>query len=238
MEQNKFFRIVWRFNALLLALGGILIVVMVGWNLFSPSWSELTPEGHFAPVPKEAERADTYRITPLQIALAQESIFALGRWNGPPKEYGLQDTVRRPFAVSSLDNHNAVNLLAIDGQNGTSHWLFDGYRRAVISEDAITKATSDKGVSNQIGLVVRTADTDTNADGQLTDKDRQSLYFYRPGMRSAAKFFEADYIISRGQSDDANYLVVYERGRSAIAATFTLPDFKLKSENPIPAVSN
>jgi hypothetical protein len=84
--------------------------------------------------------------------------------------------------------------------------------------------------------VIHTIDADTNKDGALTNKDQQSLYLYRPGVGLAVKLLDADLVLSTAQADDAHYLVVYERGRDAIAATYSLPDFKLVSQKRIPPV--
>jgi len=138
--------------------------------------------------------------------------------------------------MSTIDG---VNLLALSGSLGDGHWLFHGYGRAVLSEVGMVRegAVPVPGVvSDATALVIQTIDADTNNDGELTEKDRQSLYVYRPGMQFAEKFLDADYIISREQTSTGSFLVVYERGKSAIAATYSVPDFKLKSEKTIPSV--
>jgi hypothetical protein len=248
VDRNGFFRWVWRFNALLLALGGLFILTMAGWSAFGPSWRPAPPEGHFAPVPKGAEKDDTYRLSPLGFAAAGESFFALGRWDGAPKVYGLAMMSRRSPPYTSV---NAVNLLAIDGTSGAGHWLFRGFSRAVLSEDMIVKpgvkpSPANPDVPGQItgrggdvlALVIHTIDADTDKDGALTQKDRQSLYIYRPGSGFATKLIDVDYLLSSEQMGDGRYLVVYERGKTAVAAAYSLPDFKPVSEKPVPSVPN
>ena len=62
-EDNKFFRFVWRVNAVLLALAGLAVVVLVSWelvaNLLRPRY-EPVPEGNFRPVPRGIWGRDTY----------------------------------------------------------------------------------------------------------------------------------------------------------------------------------
>jgi hypothetical protein len=140
--------------------------------------------------------------------------------------------------VNTLDG---VNLLTINGSTGVGHWLFHGYGRAVLSEEGMIREHAvpvPGGTSDVMALVIQTIDADTNQDGELTEKDQQSLYVYRPGMQFAEKFLDADYIISREQTSADSFLVVYERGKLATAATYSIPDFKLKSEKPIPSVPN
>jgi hypothetical protein len=240
VDSNRFFRVVWRLNAVLLALGGILIIGFAASNLlFTPHWQP-APEGVFAPVPKDAEKDSTYRLEPTSVGFTGESILSLHKWKGAPRSYGLAATELRDSSsyASAVDG---VNLLALNDATGTGHWLFHGYRRAVLSEMGMTRegaAPVPGVVPNAVALVIRTIDADTNNDGELAEKDRQSLYFYRPGMQFAEKFLDADHIISREQTDTDSFLVVYERGKSAIAATYGIPGFKLKSEKQVPSVPN
>lgn len=144
-----------------------------------------------------------------------------------------------------------MNLLAVDGTNGSGHWLFHGFNREIVSEDTVTR-TGDRSDSvavaipgniatsraSAIAIVVHTIDADTNKDSALTDKDKQSLYVYRPGMGFATKLIDVDYLLSSTQTNGARYLVVYERGKTAFASIYSLPDFNLVSERPLPSVPN
>lgn len=238
MEQSRFFIWVWRFNALVLALGAIFLIGMAGLSLLGRRNWEPAPEGHFAPVPRGAEKDHTYRLSPLDLGFGEEVLFGLGRWDGSPKSHGLLMTreVRLASESSRYNDPNTVNLLVVDGRTDTGHWLFHGYGRLVASEDIITKGAAPNTVA--VALVIRTIDADTDKDGEMTYKDRQSFYVYRRGTGYATKLIDVDYVLSHEQVDDANFLLVYERGRTAYAATYSLPDFKLVSEKPLPEVPN
>jgi hypothetical protein len=194
-------------------------------------------------VPKGAEQNYTYRLEPQPDvpAPAHEQLYALQRWNGSPHAYGLSLEARVSDFSSVSRYVNAVNLLAINTTTGASHWLFSGYSRAVIDQRSLyaggpPHTDVGKVTGDPVALVIRTIDRDTNGDGQLDFKDKQSLYFYRPGDIKAVKFFDADYILSMQEVDDGDFFVVYEKGSSAIAATFGVPGFKLKSQQQLPSV--
>jgi hypothetical protein len=249
-EQNKFFRFVWRLDAILLALVGILAIGLIG-TVFIEYWTfngyRPVPEGHFAPVPKSAELNNTYRleVLPDVASLQNEQFYSLQRWNEPPRDYGLA-MVSAARSESFYHYANAVNVLAVDTGTVKSHWLFNGYHRAVVDQQGIYKGGpitnsgpvpfGQRQVEDPIALVIRTVDKDSNNDGELNSKDRQSLYYYRPADNQAVKFFDADYIISMQEVDGGNFFVVYEKGQSAFAATFGVPNFKLLSEHSLPDV--
>lgn len=239
VDRNRYFRAIWRLNAVLLAVGGLLIVgFVIGNVLFAPRW-EPSPQGQFAPVPKSAEKDSTYRLEPTAVALVGKNIFSLRKWTGSPQSNGLAMTEARVQA-SYITALNGVNLLAVDTVSGSGQWIFHGYRRAILSAQGLERVTdgNDNETPTALVLIIQTIDADTNNDGELTDKDEQSLYFYRPGMPFAEKFLDADYIISREQTSANTFLVVYERGKTAIAATFSIPELKLILEKPVPSVPN
>jgi hypothetical protein len=250
-EENRFFRFVWRLDAVLLALAAILVLGLLATfaieNLMRPRYRE-EPEGTFRPVPKGAEQNYTYRLEDQGDgpSLPHEKMLALRRWNGPPASYGLAMELRD--SSSGYRNVDAVNLLVIDTQSGASKWLFGGYKRRILSQEAVyqgapkqpaplpAQSGSKTAIATAIALVLRTIDADTNKDGELDSKDVQSLYYFRSNNARAVKFFSAEYILSSGETDTGDYLIVYEQGREAFAATFEIPDFKLKSTQKLPEV--
>ncbi len=250
-DENKFFRIVWRFNALVLACAAIAGGGTIIYNLLHP-WRpvEPAPVGHFAPVPRGAEKGFTYRLESHseRRLIGREELIALDRWNGAPETYGLQHMELRASVSygASYISTRSVNLLAIDQSTVESHWIFQGYDRAILADDSVYDVLpspifplgAGPTPSSAIALVITVVDSDTNKDGELSEKDRQSLYVYRPGEAEAVRLLTADLIVSRQQSRNDRYLVVYENGSSAIAATYSVPDFKLIVEKPLPKVPN
>ena len=244
LDENRFFRFLWRFNAILLALAGVLLIGVLS-TLLVQAWItrhayQPVPEGRFAPVPKAAEQNYTFRLSDQSNfgSLAEEQLYALQRYKGAPSSYGLADET---VGSSSSDRFtDSVNLLAVNIITGASHWLFEGYRRAVVDQQSIYSGgpapVAPAPLAKPIALVIRTVDKDTNNDGRFDFHDRQSLYYYRSGDERAAKFFEAEYILSTRQVEGGNFFVVYEEGQSAIAATFRVPDFKLLSQHKLPDV--
>ena len=241
-DENKFFRYVWRFNAVALAAVGILATFAM-LNGIINSWSppEPKPAGRFAPVPRSAEKEFTYRLESHgeRRLIGPEELIALDRWKGSPETYGL---MHQEMRASYIAQSRSVNLLAIDQGTAESHWIFRGYDRAIIADDPIYDTVAPRPLetppASTIALVMTVVDSDTNKDGELTEKDQQSLYVYRPGATEVVRLVTAGLILSRQQTSSDRYLVVYENGSSATAATFSVPEFKLVAEKLLPKVPN
>jgi hypothetical protein len=242
IDENKFFRYLWRFNAVFLAGVGIVVACGAIFSILN-TWqpTEPAPAGHFAPVPQSAEKQFTYRLQSSgeRHVVGREELIALGRWNGSPETYSLGHVSGRYVKETRSPNVLAVNQITVE-----SHWIFKGYDRDIVSNDLVYEATPSPvplapgQAASAIALVMTVVDADTNKDGELSEKDRQSLYIYLPGMTKAVRLLTADLMVSRQQTASDRYLVVYENGGSAVAATFSVPEFKLIAEKALPKVPN
>jgi len=239
-NKSRLFRYLWRFNAVVLAGIGIAVACVVAFSVLD-GWrsDQPAPAGHFAPVPQGAEKTFTYRLESngVRQQVGQEELIALGRWAGSPESYGLSRGVSERVSPQS----NRVNLLAVDQATAESHWLFKGYDRAIVADEVVYDTISqrpDHSSSSPVALAMLVIDSDTNKDGELTEKDRQSIYIYRPGEAGAVRLLTADLIVSHKQTSNDHYLVIYENGSAGVAASYSLPEFKLIAEKPLPKVPN
>ena len=222
-NAEKYFRYLWRFNAVAMAVIGLAIVIAFVANLMSSFWSAPHPgsSGSFAPVPKNAGHGYTYRLAHDAIPLSgtHEQIFALKRWK------------------DGSDGQD-VNLLVVDDGNAKSHWLFRGTERTILSRDEVhaSDVANFNAYSPIVAIVLTVLDADTNKDGEIDRKDREALYVYRGGSAAAVEFFTADRILAAQQAGADRYLVIYENGNKAAAQLFSLLDFKPLAQNPLPDV--
>lgn len=224
-NAEKYFRYLWRFNAIAMAVIGFAVVIAFVANLLSPLWSapHSGPAGSFAPIPKSAEHGYTYELARDAVRLSgtREEIFVLKRWKGGPEA-------------------RDVNLLVVNNLSAASHWLFRGTDRTILARDEVhaSDVADFNAYSPVVAIVLTVADADTNKDDKLDGKDRRSLYFYRVGAASAVKFFTADRVLVAQQAGADRYLVIYENGDKAAAQLFSLLDFKPLSQSPLPDVSD
>ncbi len=248
-DENRFFRFVWRFNALALAVVVLFALGIAGYD----AWRRYhyhdadNPVGGFTPVPKIAEKDATYRLDTysgfsLMVGEKKERLLSLKRWEGPPESYGLAMSMTVQMdSPAGMVGLGAVNLLVIDGATGKSHWMFSGYKRLILSavllyeDEQPALAFQNRDATPAAGAILRIIDKDTNGDGKLTPDDRLSLYVYLPGSQPV-EFLSADTIVSMDHIGKDKFLIVYENGKSAFAATYDSTIFKLISREQLPNV--
>lgn len=231
-DENRFFRWVWRFNGVVLALAVIALIVIIAAAMvasfqFRRDWMADT---HLKQVPKAEQAKYTYRLAEADLAaLRHHKLFLLHRSKG---------TEEQSFSSYRSDYGDEVNLMLVDG-NGTGQWVFRGNERLISARNTILETAPNDGSEkeqNAIGFAITVIDADTNGDGKLTAKDRQTLYGYLLGGEGAVKLMTADEFLGASQFGTDRYVVVYAEKDTARSAVFSLPGFKLISDKPLPNV--
>ncbi|HEX4302909.1 MAG TPA: hypothetical protein VHZ78_08950 [Rhizomicrobium sp.] len=224
-EEGGFFRFVWRFNAVLIALVGILgfgLTIFGGLQLF----------GGERPLPVQATADDEvqYNLEPAIQPLTGtgEVLFTLKRSRGGLRGGG--------GSYSSGRAEQDANYLVVRGDTAAGVWLFAHSGQVIWSQTDIQKTVPATGPGGDTvaAVVMTVADDDTDKDGVFTTQDRQSLYVYRVGGGPAEKFFSADNISHVAQIDSARLLVIFTDKGVLGAATFSISDFKLLSRSALP----
>ncbi|MDE2182757.1 MAG: hypothetical protein KGJ78_07020 [Alphaproteobacteria bacterium] len=209
---DKYFRYLWRINAVVIAVLGLAMLGMLLAAVFSALRGPQGPTAAgFAPL--SGAHGVSYRLARNAIVLGdrREKLFVLQRWTGDP---------RSPDAAGS-----DVNLLVVDGQTASSHWMFRGNDQTILSTDPLR---DDGPMAPVIGLVLTVSERIKN------DGTQESLYCYRVGGGPAVRFFTAESIMAAQQVGLDRYLVVFRDDGKTSAETFSLVDFKMISKSPVP----
>lgn len=235
-----FFKYLWRVNAVLSFIALVAVLVFVA--LFSRERIDRPLLAYFVPPPPQAvvkpKPVYTYGLEKDFLiggdpSDENEEVYRLVRWG---KIKGRPGT---PEAAA------IVNLLLVDRKTNTNHWLFDGFDRAIVTQDAVLtgrwywhEPEVDDDVPVEIA-VLKVIDADTDGDGALTANDRQTLYVARFGDKAPPpqKLLTADAIwIAQQKNND--YQVGYRDRGEAFLATYALPDFTLVTKMKVEGLPN
>lgn len=227
-DLNKHFQYLWRFNAVAMAVICLAIIVAFAASALSPLWSSRNADvsGTFA-APKTTEQGYTYKLGSDAIRLAgtSEALFVLRRWKSSARDSASPE-------ASAQD----VNLLAVNGNDAGGHWLLRGTDQRIMARDElhVSDVAAYNGASPVTALVLTVAEQEHS--GADAGKDRESLYLYRVGSPNAVRFFTADRILANQQIGADRYVVIYENGKTAGTDLFSLVDFRLLSNKPLPDI--
>jgi hypothetical protein len=148
----------------------------------------------------------------LALTGTRERLFVLERWK----------TDTDPPSGAS------VNLLIVNSDDASSRWMFPDNGQTILSRDELHIA--DNAIYSPVtGLVLTVSNT-------AGEKARESLYYYRIGGGPAVRFLTADGIVSAQQAGSDRYLVIYRNGTHTVAAVYSLVDFRVVTEKPVPDI--
>jgi hypothetical protein len=237
MQDGLFFRVLRRFNMVLCTL--IALVLLAGAGIVG--WSAVK-EGRLGlfsfksePVPAVTKSSVKY-----EVALAPYGSKVTDTTTAGYDIFVLNRTAW-PEGAEFYPGPDVVNVMDIDPETGSGQWAFKGTARTIIMRDPVRKGDASGGSAtgphSVVALVMWVHDGDIGKDGFFTDKDGISVYVWRLGKTPAVKLLRAEDGISTGQSSATRYNIVYKKGKQTISAVYSVPDFKLVSENVLPEVS-
>jgi len=222
MTMNRLFRLLWRFNALVVAGAGLAVMagaLIVAVTLYLDQRRDEPAVRADAPAPA-AQALAFGDFSPV----AGTSVVIL------PLE---QEVGTYGFASSGGPRSVTRNLLFVDLATGTHRWLIEG-GNALISRYRTIERDAPRGrKAKAIAIMAQVIDADTNGDGRLGEGDRMTVAFAKPdGTDYTAAIRDVDRLLGR-QRMGGDLLVGYERQGNYNLATVRLSDFRVAATHAI-----
>ncbi|PDT88871.1 hypothetical protein CO669_17190 [Bradyrhizobium sp. Y36] len=229
-KANRFFRSVWRFNAIVLA-GALVVFIFLAASL---AWSLF------------GETTRTRRVTNVVNVGEQEKVseeFSLGTpyvLVGTP--YVRVALVRGQAYAGSYSlkrsEQNTVNYLFMNASNGEVRWLFDRANQLIIEGQVVfDKAKITDNSRSVVGLLYVIVDRDTNGDNRLTERDAVSVATSDLDGTNYRKLIEGiEQLYSVHQITDDKVLVLYQKDKQSFSQLYSLPSMQPLKQAIIPKV--
>lgn len=234
MQDGLFFRVLRRFNTLVLSLVILGAVALCGYDIWKHgfNWPHIfsQPYEEFGGPVSMPNAGTTYAVlpdySPVNLEFPKNTGFYVLSRTSPP--------LVGPSGVAvGYTAPETVNLMAI-GANGEGHWLFKGTKQSIIARDMVREGPAP--------LVQGYPTVDTRpviAAVMWVCEDAKSVakpvaYLWKKGATEAVKLFEMDEGVGLGQMAEDRYQIVYKKGKETRAAVYSVPDFKLISDKALP----
>lgn len=230
MEDNRTFKFIWRFNAIILMVAGILsigILFFAGYHVIKDAVKERNTRNivnvdEDDSIDEKWELGRLYEIEGtsfLQIPLVSDQRYAQ--------------------SYSSKSSDSVRNYLYIDTKNNTKNWLFKTNEFLVADIDYLSEKiynTEDRIVRAILYTVI---EKDTNGDKRLTTKDDKTIAISMPNGQGLKKLFTGiDIIIGHQVINKENMFIVYQIQNKGFSAYISLKDFTIGNETELPKLKN
>ena len=242
MEQNRFFKWLWRINAMgLFFLIGAGLYSFIKNELLRPSTYEIKePITSVAKDPKGVEKwvlgyektvyGSDYSMVPLVSKYSK--VKALN-----------QVTYSQVNNIEIYNENLAKNILFVNRKDNSSSWLFSTNNQLIVDYypfiDDVERVSSPQSTEKIKAKVVyyKIIDKDTNGDKIVTLEDKQNFALSDvSGKKYRVIVREVDRIVSMHSVDNKELHLVYQQNGVGYALKVDMETFKVMSDVLLPKV--
>ena len=233
-RSDRFFRGVWRFNALAIA-GVTVLFVLLGLYLAATIIHEGIRPRQVTNVVKVGD----------QDAVANEfSLGTPGVISGT--SYVLVPLFRgQSYGSGSISlkrsDRDIVNYLFVNTSTNEARWLFEGAGQLILDSHSMFNKmkTSPDDARTTVGSFHVVVDRNTNGDKRLSEQDAVSLAASAADGTGYRKLIEGiEQVYSVQQVADDKALVLYLKDKQTVSALFSLPSMVPLMQSSIPKLGS
>jgi len=229
MEESKFFKNVWRFNALIIAVAGVLAVVVLlfaGYLIYN----------------EQARTKYKNEIVNIDPETKIEEVFRLGRVK---HVNGSQAVIVPLYSDQSFDlrysgtksTASTRNLLFSNMHNEESNWLLPTNDYLIPQYNLINKSNSYSSDEDIVTILYRIVVSDTNNDSRLTENDELSIHLSNPdGSEFTEILKNIDDVLGYELINQEALAIMFNRGGQGYTAYVSLKNFEVTKEIELPKI--
>ena len=222
--EHGFFKWVWRYNGLVIAVAATLILGIILWEMTSDLRRSLNPRvTNVVAIPSPtadgtpADPADLVERTYFSGSLRtnRKSLYAMRLYR--------EQTYTNNY-VSKDSTGNLINYVIVDSTTGTTRPLFEGNERLILDHYDL-KTYPPRGESYGVGTILTVVETDTNGDGRLSRNDTWSTYFVDPDWTGPVKLLESVEDLQHWHVNETDgFDLIFSKDGQVYLQQFDLPD--------------
>ena len=228
MEENRFFKFVWRFNSLVLMFAGVLTIGVLGFAGYK-IYQDLTHERTVRDIVIVAENNHI------------DEKWQLGRLKkiaGSPylmiPLFSEQSYAKAYYGKSS---QSARNILFINTINNEKRWLLDTDDYLIVRDELLSEKEYDQENRPIRAILYTVVKKDTNGDKRLTSDDKIVVALSTPSGHGYKEILnEIDVFIDYQMLNKDTMLIIYQKQGVRYSATVALAGFTISSQTEIPEI--
>lgn len=220
MRSRKFFRYLWNFNAMSLALASVLGIVLLLFGVFFLVSDMFRPrhQTNVVNIDEEIDKSETLELGGLERVQGSDSVIV--------PLFTVQETYG---PSSSGPSRSTRNLLFLDTTTEQSFWLLPTHDYLIADRYDLTGSGHRyDDEQDAIAIYYEVVKADSNGDNILDEEDDAVIALSKPdgtGYREILGDDQPDAILGHQVLSEGKLVVLYRKDGSVIAATFSLRDF-------------
>ncbi|WP_445427383.1 hypothetical protein [Alishewanella sp. HL-SH05] len=229
MEDNKFFKLVWRFNGLLISVAGILaigVLLFAMYQIFKDVTRERNAQ-NIVNIEKSGEVKQNWRLGHV-IHLSSHKTLMIPLNSDQSFDRGY-------FSKSS---NSTRNYLFINTETNTEQWLFDHTNYLIESTNQLRIGDYDSNTP-VLAIFYNLVKLNTNNDNQLTPSDLISISMSKPNGSGYKEIItDVEQVIGNTLLSETELLIIYQLNGKSLISIINLTNFELSNTKELPKVGS
>ena len=229
MEENRFFKLVWRFNGLIISVAGVLAVVVLAFVTYK-LFQEVTRERsthNIVNVDGHKEVDENWRLGHLsEVGAGKNLMIPL---------YSDQSFNQDYFSKSS---NSIRNYLFINTDTSQKKWLFDHTNYLIEQSDRVSLGdySSREPVAAILYQLVK---LDSDHDDRLSANDLTTVAITNPdGTGYQELIQEVDSVTGHKLLNETELFIIYQKRGASYSAIIDLVSRELTRNSVLPAIGS
>jgi hypothetical protein len=227
--MNRFFRIIWRFNALIIALVGVLafaVLLFVATLLLNEYLAPYYASSSMVNIDDSAEIEEHWWLGE-STRMPGSNVLALPLYMEQAYEIGYG---------SGKEISATRNLLFIHPDSGESHWLLDNHRGLIDSWHILYPGNDDDN-KDAVGILYMVVAADTTADARLTASDNKQVYLGDvQGKHLTPVIHDVERVIGYEVLNEQHLFISYRQQQQGFAMIVSITDATVIKRFELPAL--
>ncbi|MBA4502417.1 hypothetical protein [Marinobacterium marinum] len=228
MEENRFFKLVWRFNGLVIMIAGLLAVMtllFVAYQVFN----ELTKERAVHNIVNVDEGADA------------EDILRLGYFEQPNSDKVLMIPVQVDQSYDqdyfSKSATSTRNYLFVNTESGEKKWLFK-HANYLIASARKVRLSDDAADESAVAIVYQVVKEDSDQDGRLSASDLSVIAITAPDGSDYQEVVEGvEFMTDHALMGTQDLFLIYRKAGVLYSLLFDLEQREIRESQKLPAMA-
>lgn len=227
MEENKFFKLVWRFNGLIISIAGVLSVGLLAfgtYKLFQDVTRERTTR-NIVNIEENAEIKENWK-------LGQFSEIN----NGSILMIPLHSDQSFNRAYFSKSSNSTRNYLFINTETSEERWLFNHTNFLIERSDRL-RLGDYSSKEPIVAILYQLVKLDSDHDNRLSAEDLTTIAITNPdGSAYEELIKEVELIVDHTLLNENELFLIYQKGGLSYSTVLNLSSRELTKNHQLPIV--
>lgn len=228
MEENKVFKNIWRFNAIVIMLVGGLGVALALFACIM-IYIDITRDRsvrNVVNIEESSEKKEEWKLGSIATVKGSEFIMV-----------PLHSEQRYARGSSSKSASSTRNYLFINVVNNKKYWLLGKNDYLITQTNQIPSTKYDEQSKDAKAILYYVVKSDTNNDKALTSSDSLTVAISKPNGKGYVELLkDIDFVNGYKNINENSVILVFQRDNVGYSANIDLEELSISGEEQLPSV--